>query len=147
MGFYDTELTKWPALRWLVRLTGRGAAQVSQSGSKACKQSSSRVRVPCTKPELFFRLSFCNCISCIYNFDEVFHSISKHNSQQVLAFSRWQFEKVGLVFLASFPFVFFLFLSVNQKTRDFEPYIFKVAKTSQSALSSSTYASIGWNRF
>ena len=38
MGFYDTELTKWPAPRWLVCLTGRGAAQVSQSGSKACKK-------------------------------------------------------------------------------------------------------------
>ena len=119
MGFYDTELTVWLAPRWLVCLTGRGAAQVSQSGSTACKESSSRIRVPCTKSELFFRLSFCNCISCIYNFDEVLHSISKHNSQQVLAFSRWQFEKVGLVFLVSLPFVFFPFLSVNPKNERF----------------------------
>ena len=37
-------------------------------------------------------------------------------------------------------------LSFSQSENDFKPYIFKVAKTSQSALSSSTYASIGWNR-
>lgn len=92
MGFYDTQLTEWPAPRWLVCLTGRGAAQVSQ-------------------------VSFCNCISCIYNFDEVFHLISKHNSQQVLAFSRRQFEKVGLVFLVSFPFVFSLSFSQAENER------------------------------
>ena len=53
----------------------------------------------------------------------------------------------GFGFSGFFSTRIFSFLSVNQKTRDFKPYIFKVAKTSQSALSSSIYASIGWNRF
>ena len=51
----------------------------------------------------------------------------------------------GFGFSGFFSISIFSFLSVNPKTRDFEPHIFKVAKTSQSALSSSTYASVGWN--
>ena len=57
-----------PARIWLVGSVGKSAAPVLQR---------SRVRIPYT-PEFFFRFSFRNCKSCVYNCDELLSYNSQH---------------------------------------------------------------------
>ena len=55
------ESIQWSTPSWLVSSVGKSAAPVSQR---------SRVRIP-YKSEFFFRLSFRNCKSCVYNCDDL----------------------------------------------------------------------------
>ena len=55
------ESIQWSTPSWLVSSVGKSAAPVLQR---------SRVRIP-YKSEFFFRLSFRNCKSCVYNCDDL----------------------------------------------------------------------------